>query len=694
MTTETLERRVDAGMATRAVSTVPTSWNAETRTIDVVWTTGARGARFDWSRWETIDEELSVDDGAVRLDRLNSGAPVLNTHQKYELENQIGVVVPGSARMENGQGIATLQLSAREDLAEIIADIAAGIIRNLSVGYRVHTYEITEREGQRALYRAVDWEPFEISFVPVPFDAGAQTRSGSAQDGHPCTIRRALPANEETSMSDNQAAGGDAADANNSTVPAGAGNDTVAGGDQGRSERPSGAVARFTAGTALAFVEQARAFGETIATRAQELVDQNERGEITVENARAAIMRAAADDQRAQTGTVATGGGNIQMQRDERDKWLAGAANSIIHRAGLTELIGSAAKMRGETIDLDPGEFRGVRNAELARMALERSGHTVRSFDRDQIVGDALTLRMGPYQSTSDFPVLLESVMHKALQAAYMTTPDTWRRVCAVGSVSDFRPHYRYLLGTFGTLDRLGENGELKNKPIPDGAREPISAETRGNIIGLTRQAIVNDDLGAFNTIAVQFGRSAKLSIEVDFYKLLALNGGLGPTMNDGLTLFHADHKNVLTAAAPSVAAFDAARVAMASQKDLSGNEYLDIRPAILLLPIGLGGAARVVNGAEYDPDAVNKLQKPNIVKGQYKDIVDTPRLTGTRWYSFSDPSEAPAIEVVFLNGQQEPALQSRDGWRTDGTEWRIVHDWGMGALNWRAANTNEGAAP
>lgn len=705
MTIETLERRVDAGMATRAVSTVPTSWNEENRTIDVVWTTGARGARFDWTRWETIDEELSTDPGAVRLERLNGGAPVLNTHQRYELSNQIGVVVPGSARMENGQGLATLQLSSRDEVAPIIADIAAGIIRNLSVGYRVHEYEISERDGQRALYRAIDWEPSEISFVPVPFDAGAQTRSNdAAQGGHPCIIRRAQPANEENrTMSGTQTADGGAANttATTTTTPVTGENASVAHerneqqqSQQGQQpQQPRGDVTRFTASTALAFVDQARAFGDPVLKRAQELVEQNDRGEISIEAARSAVLGVAAEAQRAQTGTVTTGGGNVRITQDERDKFRTGAVNSLLMRAGLTDLVAQAARIRGEAVDLDPGEFRGVRNAELARISLERAGQQVRSFDRDQVVSDALTLRMGPHQSTSDFPILLETAMHKVLQAAFVVQPDTWRRVCGIGSVSDFRPHYRYLLGTFGTLDALTENGEFKNKAIPDGAKEAISAQTKGNIIGLTRQAIVNDDLGAFNTLAVQFGRAAKLSIEVDFYALLALNSGAGPNMNDGNPLFHSSHNNIAgTAAAPSVASFDAARVQMASQKDLSGNEYLDIRPAIWLGPIGLGGAARVTNGAEYDPDAVNKLQRPNIVKGQFKDIVDTPRLTGTRWYAFADPSEAPAVEVVFLNGQQEPVLEMKDGWRTDGTEWRVKLDYGIGAVNWRSGVTNAGA--
>jgi len=452
-------------------------------------------------------------------------------------------------------------------------------------------------------------------------------------------------------------------------------------------------LARFTASSALALVAQARAFGEAVVTRASELIAQNERGEIGMEAARSEILQAAAESQRAAVGGVTTGGRPIEVTADESAKWMRGAENSIIVRAGLADTFRAAAKIRGETIDLDPSEFRGMRNVDLARMALERMGHRMTSYDPREIVGAALTVRMGPAQTTSDFPKLLENIMNKTLQAAYIVTPDTWRRFCGTGSVNDFRPHPRYLRGTFGSLDEVLEDGEFKNKAIPDAAKESIRATTKGNIVALSRQSIINDDMSAFSSITTDLARAAKLSVEKDVYTLLALNAGLGPVMGDGNTLFHASHGNIAAvAAAPSVASVDAIRVLVASQTDVSGNEILDLTPSIWLGPIGIGGTARVVNNSEYDPDTANKLQRFNIARSVFRDIVDTARLTGTRWYAFTDPSVAPAIEVVFLDGMQEPYTEMRDGWRVDGTEWKVRFDYGVGGLNWRSAATNAGA--
>ena len=420
---------------------------------------------------------------------------------------------------------------------------------------------------------------------------------------------------------------------------------------------------------------------------ADDFIDELISGETTLDAAREKIL-----DKLAEAGDAANVGHNgpARVTQDAREKFIEGATNWILVKAGVANLVEKAAAARGETLKIDPGEFRGVRNVDLAREALSNMGINCQSRDPEVIVRDAMTARSAIItQTTGDFPILFENAIHRTLQAAYAITPDTWSRFAGTGSVTDFRPHTRYLRGSFGALDNVNESGEFKNKPIPDLAKEQISATTKGNIINLSRQAIVNDDMEVFSGLAVDLGRAAKLTIEIDVYALLNSN----PLMNDGIALFHASHGNLAGAgAAPSVAAFDAIDVAMAQQKDVSGNEFLEIAPSVLLVPRGLRGAAITVNGSEYDPDAVNKLQKPNIVKGLFSDVVASPRLTGTAYYAFADPQVAPAIEVVFLNGVTEPFTDSQEGWRVDGVEWKVRHDYGVGAVNWRSAYKQPGA--
>lgn len=369
----------------------------------------------------------------------------------------------------------------------------------------------------------------------------------------------------------------------------------------------------------------------------------------------------------------------VEIVEEEPEKRLAAMTTALMCRAGVVTDPAVKASLKSNP-------YRGSKLLDLARASVERGGRKVDGMDQMGIVAAAFT------QGTSDFPVLLENVMHKTLQARYALAALTWKRFCATGTVSDFRAHNRYRLGSFGVLDAVNELGEFTNKTIPDGEKASITAATKGNIINLSRQAIINDDLGSFVGLAGMLGQAAARTVEVDVYALLALNAGLGPLMPDGQTLFHASHNNISTAAAISMAAIDADRVLMASQLDVSGNDYLDLRPAVLLVPIGLGGTARTINDAQYDPDTANKLQKPNIVNGVFRDIVDTPRITGTRRYLFADASEAPVLEVAFLDGAEEPYLEMQDGFDVDGARWKVRLDYGTAAVDFRGAVTNAGA--
>lgn len=369
----------------------------------------------------------------------------------------------------------------------------------------------------------------------------------------------------------------------------------------------------------------------------------------------------------------------IETIQDEVDKRRDAQIQAIMARAGI--------RPAGQAPDLSANPFRGYRLMDYARAALQRAGIRTDGMTQMEIVGQAIT------QGTTDFPVLLENVMHKSLLSAYQTQPVTWRRFCKKGSVSDFRAHHRYRLGSFGTLDAKNELGEFKSKAIPDGEKMSIAASTKGNIITLSREAIVNDDLGAFVGLAGSLGRAAARTVEVDVYALLGENSGAGPTQSDGQPFFHsANRGNVGTAGVPSVAAFDEVRNLMRQQMDISGNDYLDLIPDVVLVHTSNAGAAKVVNDAQYDPDTANKLQRPNMVRGMFRDVVDSPRVSGAKkWYAFADPEVAAAIEVVFLDGVEEPYLELQNGWTVDGAQYKVRIDYGVAEQDYRAAVYNAG---
>ncbi|MBS3996610.1 MAG: Clp protease ClpP [Hydrogenophaga sp.] len=379
-------------------------------------------------------------------------------------------------------------------------------------------------------------------------------------------------------------------------------------------------------------------------------------------------------------GAEPVAGGRIVTVADEADKRREAMVNAMLMRAGKAD-----AKVVAES---GANPYRGRTLLAIAEASLQAAGVDTRQFgDKRAMVAAAFT------QSSSDFPVLLENVMHKTLLGAYALQALTWSRFCKRGSVSDFRAHNRYRVGSLGNLQPKNELGEYKNVAIPDGEKSSIAAATKGFILNISRETVINDDLGALTDQAAAAGRAAARTVEVDVYALLTSNSGLGPVMNDGKTLYHADHGNIdATGGAISVTRLDAMRVLMAQQRDITGNDFLDLRPAVLLCPIGAGGNARVVIGAEYDTDVSNKFQVPNRVRGLVRDIVDTPRLSGTRYHLLADASDSAAIEVVFLDGVDTPYLETVQAFDTDGGRLKVRLDYGVGGHDWRGAVTNAGA--
>jgi hypothetical protein len=166
---------------TRAAPIVGNSVDEAERTVEVIWTTGARFDRMDWFSGERYVEELVVTEKAVKLDRLNSGGPVLDNHNRFGGVGDMLAVVE-RAWIEKGEGRAKIRFP-KEGISEaadkIFRLIADGIITRLSCGYVRNKIEVDKTKDPK-VWRVVDWEPFEISFVSVPADVKAKVRSDDA----------------------------------------------------------------------------------------------------------------------------------------------------------------------------------------------------------------------------------------------------------------------------------------------------------------------------------------------------------------------------------------------------------------------------------------------------------------------------------------------------------------------------------
>ena len=374
----------------------------------------------------------------------------------------------------------------------------------------------------------------------------------------------------------------------------------------------------------------------------------------------------------------------VSITADAADKRRSAMTQAVLARAGV-----------GKPEQGNP--YAEHRLTDIARAALQANGLKTEGWSSEELARAALGLRVRGQQTTSDFPALLENVLHKMILTGFNAQPMTWNRFCKQGDVTDFRDNNRLVPGMICNLDDVAESGEYKDKVIPDADKQKIRVTRKGNIIQVTPEVLVNDDTGAIRDMADGYGRAGARTIERRVYDLLNSGGGLGPVLNDGKTLFHADHNNLAAGAdagAPTVARLYEMWAKMARQT-APGNdqEFLDIQPAVSVSETGLSGEIRVIVGSEYDPDSNNKLQRPNKVRGLVRDVVNSPRVANKlRYYLFADPNVAPVIEVVFLNGQREPRLTQEENFRTGGLAWRVELPFGVAAIDYRGGQYNPGA--
>lgn len=372
--------------------------------------------------------------------------------------------------------------------------------------------------------------------------------------------------------------------------------------------------------------------------------------------------------------------GRIDPGATDREKFLAGAESALLARMGVG---------KRET----GNEWNGSSLHELAAYALRSTGIKVRGMTKDQIARKVLASH-----TTSDFPILMSNVARKRLRDAYALLETTWQKIARAGSVPDFKENSRITLGSFSSLVLKPERGEYKQGTIGE-EDVSIKAVTKGRYISLSREMIVNDDLDAFSTMASRMGRAAARTVEIDFYNLLLSNSGAGPTMDDTGAFFNATavttaggHGNLTSSGtAISTASLGVGEALMARQRDMTLQDYVIIKPKILLVPTEKKQLAWDVVNSATDIGQANPMKR-NYAQSMNLEVVATPYLSGNAWYLFADPNDVEAFEVAFLDGEQTPYIDDEIEFMTDNMNMKVRLDYGVGAIDWRAGYKNAGA--
>ncbi len=316
---------------------------------------------------------------------------------------------------------------------------------------------------------------------------------------------------------------------------------------------------------------------------------------------------------------------------------------------------------------------------ELARNALQMNGINAYGMSKMDIVAMAFT------HTTDDFGNVLADVARRSMLRGYDEAPETFERWTSVGELSDFKAATRVDLGAFPDLSVVPEGAEYKSATVGDRG-ETVQLATYGRKFSISRQAIINDDLGAFTRIPQKMGGAARRTLGNLVYAVLSGN----PNMSDGTALFHADHGNLGSAAAISTASVDAQRVLMQKQK--LGDAFLNISPSFLICAPEKQGLAIQTMSAEMEVGASAKANTaPNYVRNLGEVIADA-RLSGNGWYLAANPAMYDTIEVQYLDGNQAPALEQQAGWDVDGVDFKVRLDAGVKALDFRGLGKNAGA--
>lgn len=652
------------------------SVDQEARTVEVVWSTGAAVRRWDWDRWRYYDESLSMDAAHCDLSRLNNGAPVLNTHQQWDLGSQLGVVE--RAWLVAGEGRAILRFSRREDVEPYWQDIVDKIIRNISVGYIVRAYEITEREGQTPEYRAVDWQPTEISFVPVPADAGAGTRSASRPDDAPTFPVQYRDAGK---TADPVADGGQQAAASEQSVTT-----------ETRQEEPTMTPEELEAKLqqerkAAAQAENVRQVQiRNMLQHYTWLPEEFHRSllddpAVSLVDAKSRLLDKLAErgDQQQERSHV-----NYETLRDETETRRQRMIDAIMVRAGVMP----AAKA-GDAVR----EYRGMNMADLAAECVRAAGGKTRGLTKHEIVSAALGggeyVRSAGMHSTSDFPILLSSVINRTLREAYANVQQTWLPLSRQTVAPDFREMTEVSVGDFPDLLPLGEGGEYKAGTIKEYA-SGWKLGTFARKIAITRQALINDDLQAFNRLPKLIAQAAARTQNNLAWDIIIKNRNC---KLDNKALFHADHKNLnTTVAALDVSTLSNARKALRKQKSSDGAP-LNLEAAFLIVGSNNETAAEMVlanvtprNASDVNPFA-NKLTP--IVEPRLDDLV-----AGNDFLLAVNPAQSPVDLLLhaFLEGQEGLYTETKQTTDVDGVEMVARMDFGVCAGDYRGIYRQAGA--
>lgn len=289
--------------------------------------------------------------------------------------------------------------------------------------------------------------------------------------------------------------------------------------------------------------------------------------------------------------------------------------------------------------------------------------------------------------STVDLPGILGTVGNKLLLDSFTATNVVYDKIAQQADFNNFLTYTSYRLDHTGEFAKVGSTGELKNGKLSQ-TGYTNKLDTSGQMLVLSRQDIINDDLNALKQLYGTLGRKARLAVEK---ALIAL------VMESSDSFYTTARGNRLSTAALAIDKLGAAEAALVSMTD-AGGDPIYASPELLLVPPGLRYLAdQIYTSATLASDATGsgiakQMGTNNPFRGRFNVIsspyMATAALDGnspTTWYLLANPTLLPAFQVAYLNGQRSPTIESSDAtFNTLGMQMRCYFDFGVSRVDYR----------
>ena len=597
------------------------------------------GTRFNWDKYEYYEEVLQVS--GANTDKLNT---FFKDHNRG-VDDAIGNIK--SVSNENGELLAEVSFDA--DGLAIKRKYENGTLSDVSIGYIINAYSVEEREGDIDLVTVADFDIVELSAVGIGLDRGAKYTGREAQTktGEEEMLKELMERLDSLEKVSKR-----------TTVQETELTSLRKSFDDAKKEDEAKEMKRLKdENLEMKRVNEMNEIS-TNYKASKELTEQ-----FRAKGTGSEFMKAILDERAAKEPTY-TPAGEPQSRASVIEAMVDGLA------------LRSGAKLKDPHADANKYRF-----APLIAIGNELLPKDKRSMIPTEIAERSLL--------TGDFPLLLQSVGARVLESEFASASATYQSWITEVDVPDFRvmTDVTAKIGG-GRLSKTLENGDLEELAGVESG-ETWNIEPFGNKFVLTREMLINDDLGAFTSLLATFGEMAKTTANGIAYDLLQNKGDYANyKMADGSGMYISARNNSTTAKL-SPEALNAGVLAMSKHKALDGKTPLNITPRYLVVGANSAVMAREIVGATNKISTDANTGEINIHQGAYEVIVDS-EIADDSWFLLADRR---TLKIGYLAGTNRSPIVKMNDTTLIRTTYEGVFDLGVMAEDYKGIYRSTGTA-